>query len=155
MLDFLPVSAWCSLQNCCLYKKACIALSEAVARRRSVIKIVSEAVVWRCFVKKVFLEISQNLQENPCAGASFLIMLQACGLKLYQKRDPDTGAFLWILWNFWEHLFYRTPLVAASGVWKFPAAVTRRCTIKKMFIKFRKIRRKTPASESLLYKVVS
>ena len=30
-----------------------------------------EAVVQRCSVKKVFLEISQNLQENTCAGASF------------------------------------------------------------------------------------
>ena len=28
-----------------------------------------------CAVKKVFLEISQNLQENTCARASFLIKL--------------------------------------------------------------------------------
>ena len=27
-----------------------------------------------------------------------------------QKRDSGTGVFLWILWNFSEHLFYRTPL---------------------------------------------
>ena len=40
------------------------------------------------FCKKVFLEISQNSQENKCARGSFLIMLQA--------------------------YFYRTPLVAAS-----------------------------------------
>ena len=31
----------------------------------------SEAVVRRCSVKKVFLEISQNSQENTCARASF------------------------------------------------------------------------------------
>ena len=30
-------------------------------------------------MKKVFLEISQNLQENTCARASFLIKLQASG----------------------------------------------------------------------------
>ena len=36
-----------------------------------------EAVVQRCSVKKVFLEISQSSQENPCARASFLIKLQA------------------------------------------------------------------------------
>ena len=30
-----------------------------------------EAVVQRCSVKKVFLEISQNSQENTCAKASF------------------------------------------------------------------------------------
>ena len=32
-----------------------------------------EAVVQTCSVKKVFLEISQNLQENTCARVSFLI----------------------------------------------------------------------------------
>ena len=30
-----------------------------------------EAVVQRCSVKKVFLEISQNSQENACARVSF------------------------------------------------------------------------------------
>ena len=32
----------------------------------------------RCSVKKVFLEISQNSQENTCARVYFLIKLQAC-----------------------------------------------------------------------------
>ena len=27
-----------------------------------------------------------------------------------KKRDSGTSAFLWILWNFWEHLFHRKPL---------------------------------------------
>ena len=40
----------------------------------------SEAVVQRCFVKKVFLEIPQNSQGNICAS-SFLIKLQ-----VYQKK---------------------------------------------------------------------
>ena len=31
----------------------------------------SEALAQRCSVKKVFLEISQNSQENTCARASF------------------------------------------------------------------------------------
>ena len=31
-----------------------------------------EAVVQRCSVKKVFLEISQNSQENTCGRVSFL-----------------------------------------------------------------------------------
>ena len=42
-----------------------------------------EAVVHRCSVKKVFLEISQNSQENTCARVSFLIKLQGQGLQLY------------------------------------------------------------------------
>ena len=64
-------------------------------------KLETEAVVQRCSVKKVFLKISQNSQENTCARVSFLK----------------------ILWNFLEHLFYRTPPVPAFvetfllGIW--------------------------------------
>ena len=36
-----------------------------------------EAAVRRCSVKRVFLEISQNPQENTCARVSFLTNLQA------------------------------------------------------------------------------
>ena len=39
--------------------------------------VLLEAVVQRCSVKKLFLEISQNSQENTWAGVSFLIRLQA------------------------------------------------------------------------------
>ena len=53
-----------------------------------------EAVIQRCSVKKVFLEISQNLQENTCARVSFLIKLQALRLQLYEKRDSGTGVLL-------------------------------------------------------------
>ena len=60
----------------------------------------TEAVTRRCSVKKVFLEISQNSQENTCASRFF-------------KRDSGTGVFLWILWNF-QNTFHRTPPVAAS-----------------------------------------
>ena len=41
---------------------------------------VTEAVVQRCSVKKVFLEISQSLQENTCARISFLIKLKPATL---------------------------------------------------------------------------
>ena len=85
------------------------------------------------FYKKVFLEISENSQENACARVSFLIKLQPSyfpvfgpnteiygvnlseykkirDLQLYLKRDPGTGVFLRILRNFQEHFFYGTPL---------------------------------------------
>ena len=39
--------------------------------------VATEAVAQRCSVKKMFLEISQNSQENTCARVSFLIKLQA------------------------------------------------------------------------------
>ena len=59
-----------------------------------------KAAVQRCSVKEVFLEISQNSQENTCASVSFLIKLLAWGLQLYLKSDSGTGVFLWILRNF-------------------------------------------------------
>ena len=54
----------------------------------------TDAVVQRCFVKKVFLKIPQNSQEKTCAGVTLLIKLQASGLQLYHKRDSGTGVFL-------------------------------------------------------------
>ena len=41
---------------------------------------ITEAVARRCLVENVFLEISQNSQENTCARAPFLIKLQASGV---------------------------------------------------------------------------
>ena len=58
--------------------------------------------------KKVFLQISQNSQENTHAGVS-LIKLQICSVWPYQKKDSGTGIFLWMSLNFSKHLFYRTP----------------------------------------------
>ena len=83
----------------------------------------SEAVVQMCSVKKVFLEISQNSQENTCTRASFLIKLQVWGQSLFfnnvaglrpatlLKKASGTGVFLWILWNFQEHISFQN----ASG----------------------------------------
>ena len=47
----------------------------AIRRPRRVFLL--EAVDQRCSVNNVFIEISQNLQENTCARVSFLIKLQA------------------------------------------------------------------------------
>ena len=60
----------------------------------------TEAVVRRCSVEKVFLQISKNSQENTCVRVSFLIKLQVWGLHLYYKGGSGTVAFLWILRNF-------------------------------------------------------
>ena len=59
----------------------------------------TEAVVWRCSVKKVFLEISQNIQENTCDRVYFLIKLQASTC-IFIKGDCGIGVFLPILENF-------------------------------------------------------
>ena len=59
----------------------------------------SEAATRGALCKKVFLEISQNSQENNCARVCFLIKLQARPATLL-KKGSGTGVFLWILWNF-------------------------------------------------------
>ena len=46
-----------------------------------------EAVVQRCSVRKVFLEISQKTQESTCARASFLIKLHFQSCYFQVKRD--------------------------------------------------------------------
>ena len=60
----------------------------------------TEGVAQRCSVKKVFLEISQNSQENTCARVSFLIKLQTWGcfwmediLNLYKKNEISELTF--------------------------------------------------------------
>ena len=60
------------------------------------------------FCKKVFLEVSQNSQGSNCARVSFLIKLQSSeDLQASETlRDSGTGVFLWILWNFIEHLWW-------------------------------------------------
>ena len=68
-----------------------------------------EAVAQRCSVKKVFLEISQNSQENTCARVSFSIKFQAAPATLLKKRVwyrcfPVNFA------KFLINFFYRTPL---------------------------------------------
>ena len=62
-----------------------------------------EAVVERCSVRKVFLEISQNSQEKTCARSYFLINLQATALLSCEFCEISKNTFL-----------HRTPLVAAS-----------------------------------------
>ena len=72
-----------------------------------------ETIVQRCSVKKVFLGISQNSQENICARVSFLIKLQARPLALLKKR-------LWQMCftvNFAK--FLRTPFLAEHLCWLF------------------------------------
>ena len=50
----------------------------------------AETVVWRCSVKKVYLEISLNSQENTCARVSFL-QSYTCN---FVKIVSETGVFL-------------------------------------------------------------
>ena len=46
----------------------------------------SDAIVRRCSVKKVFVKISQNSQQNTCATVSFLIKLLVSTCNFIKKR---------------------------------------------------------------------
>ena len=48
--------------------------------------LIYKSSYWRCSVKKMFLEISQNSQEKTC-----VMILFFSGLQLYQKKDSGTG----------------------------------------------------------------
>ena len=71
----------------------------------------------KVFCKKVFLEISLNSQENTYARVSFLIKLP---MQVYLKRDPGTGVFLWILWNFQEYLCLQNTSDGCFWIMNFP-----------------------------------
>ena len=63
----------------------------------------------RCSIKKMFLTIFENLQENICVWVSFN-KVAGLGLQLYWKKHSGAGAFLWTLQNFQENLFYKISL---------------------------------------------
>ena len=50
----------------------------------------------RCSIKKMFLKISQNLQENTCVGVSFFIKLQASALQ--SCRPVTQNRFITLLY---------------------------------------------------------
>ena len=64
-----------------IFAFVCANLLSVVNLKRS-----TKAVVQRCSIKKVFLEILQNPQENTCARVSFLIKLGLRPATLLKKR---------------------------------------------------------------------
>ena len=74
---------------------------------------IAEALALRYSVKKVFLEISQNSQENICARFSFLIKLQASDRQFYEKKTLAQVLSCEFYEIFKKTFSYRTPPVAA------------------------------------------
>ena len=72
-----------------------------------------EAVVQRCSVKKLFLEISQNSQENTCTRASFFTKRHEAWN--FIKKETLAQVFSYEFYEISKNtFFYRTHLVAAS-----------------------------------------
>ena len=69
----------------------------------------TEALIQRCSVKKLLIEISQNSQENTCARVSFLI--KTCN---FIKKESLAQVFSCEFCEISKNIFcYRTPPVAA------------------------------------------
>ena len=78
--------------------------------------MITEAVVQRCSVKKVFFKISQNSQENTCTRVSFLTKLQAWN---FIKKETLAQVFSCEFCEISINTFsYRTPLMNASVIRK-------------------------------------
>ena len=81
-------------------------------------RIFTEAVAWRCSIKKVFLE---DPQENTSARVAFLIKLQPEAIKLqaeacnFIEKEILAQVFSCEFCKIYKNSFsYRTPPVAAS-----------------------------------------
>ena len=81
--------------------------------------MVNERWIQNCSVKKAFIKISQNSQENTCAKVSFSVK---CSLQLYWKGNRNRSVFVSTLPIFQEHFFYGTPPVVASVTFNGPDA---------------------------------
>ena len=76
-------------------------------------EILTEAVVRRCSVKKMFLKISQNSQENTCAWVSFFNKVAGLACN-FIKNKTLAQAFSSESCNVFKNtFFYRTPPVVA------------------------------------------
>ena len=76
---------------------------------------ITEAVARKCSVKKVFLEISQNSQENTCVRVSFFN--KVAGAYSFIKKETLAQVFSCEFCEISKKTFsYRTPLVAPSDI---------------------------------------
>ena len=69
-----------------------------------------------CSEEKLFLEISQNSQENTCAWVSFSMRLQACNCN---KKETQAQVFSCEFFKISKNTFFTEHLLAtASGISK-------------------------------------
>ena len=99
-----------------------------------------EAVVWRCSVEKLFLEISQNSQENTCDRASFLVKLHASdffffffvfsiSVNILIPIQTLANLFKFFYLNSSAYYFYRGP----NFVWKINLASLKKVKLVAIF----------------------
>ena len=82
----------------------CITLTSGeLTLRDNLLTHVNKSSYWRCLLKKFFIKISQNSQENTWVSAILL------------NRDSGAGVFLWILQNF-KNTFFKGHIRTTTSV---------------------------------------
>ena len=113
MLSFFKkifaVILWSKIFYFIVLKHYCFTFVISSTVFKTLFPFLSEAVVQSYSVKKEFLEISKNSEENICTRVFFLIRLQASGAGV-------SCEFCEISKNIFS---YRTPSVVASVIWVF------------------------------------
>ena len=71
---------------------------------------------WRCSVKKVFLKISQNSQDNTCVRVSLLMKLKASDPQLYLKERLWRRCFPVNVAKFLRAPFLQEHILATASV---------------------------------------
>ena len=82
-----------------------------------------EAATRSILQEKVFLEISQNSQENTCARVSFLIKLQALACNFIKKETP-TQVFSCEFYEISKNTFFTKHLWATASEYAWHSLLT-------------------------------
>ena len=78
----------------------------------------AEAHARKCFVKRLFLNISQNWPDS-CDRVTYSEKVKSCQLTALLIQDSIADVFLYFLQQFFQHLFCWTP--------------TKKCLYKKLY----------------------
>ena len=64
----------------------------------------------KCSIKRAVLKNFSIFTGKHLCRSRFLLKLWAFRPATLSKRNSNTGVFLWILWYFWEHPLWKTPM---------------------------------------------
>ena len=89
-----------------MISKNCLTTFNVEIQKLSAEVLYEKRYSWEfCKIHRKISGVCQGLFFNKVTGLRPATLL---------KKNSGTGVFLWSLQNFWEHPFYRTPLMTAS-----------------------------------------
>ena len=120
-------------EGICSIETLCGKLREGICSIETLCGKLKEAVSQRWSVKKVFLKILQNSQENTCARVSFLIKLLVWGLQLCLEKTP-AQVFSCEFSEISKNTFFTEHLQATTSVFKMQFLSFSRSKYPKFFL---------------------